>query len=140
MLRFKTGAALVHVPYRGGGQAASGAVSGQIEMVSLGLASARIAEGGGLRVLAQPGPHRHPMFADVPPTAELGLPDVRMDTWFGLIAPPNTPDPVVSQLARAITLVTRGSFLVAWRICGPSSSRWLAPGRMRSPTTPNMRG
>jgi undecaprenyl-phosphate galactose phosphotransferase/putative colanic acid biosynthesis UDP-glucose lipid carrier transferase len=34
---------------------------------------------------------------------------------------------VVSQLARAITLVTRGSFLVAWRICGPSSSRWLAP-------------
>jgi tripartite-type tricarboxylate transporter receptor subunit TctC len=102
MLRFKTGADLVHVPYRGGGQAASDAVSGQIEMVSLGLASARIAEGGALRVLAQTGPRRHPMFADVPTTAELDLPDVRMDTWFGLMAPPNTPDPVVSQLARAI--------------------------------------
>src|SRR5262249_27910139 len=46
MLRLKTGADLVHVPYRGGGQAASDAVAGQIEMVSLGLASARVAEGG----------------------------------------------------------------------------------------------
>jgi len=100
MLRFKTGADLVHVPYRGGGQAASDAISGQIEMVSLGLASARVADGGALRVLAQTGPRRHPMFADVPTTAELGMPDVRMDTWFGLIAPPNMPEPIVARLVR----------------------------------------
>jgi tripartite-type tricarboxylate transporter receptor subunit TctC len=102
MLKLKTGADLVHVPYRGGSQAAADAISGQIEMVSMGLASARVAEGGKLRILAQTGPSRHPMFADVPTTGEFGLPDVRMDTWFGLIAPPNTPEPVVSQLARAI--------------------------------------
>jgi tripartite-type tricarboxylate transporter receptor subunit TctC len=100
MLRYKTGADLVHVPYRGGGQAASDAVAGQIEMVSLGLASARIAEGGALRVLAQAGPRRHPMFADVPTTAELGLPEVRMETWFGLIGPPGMPDQVVARLVR----------------------------------------
>jgi tripartite-type tricarboxylate transporter receptor subunit TctC len=100
MLRLKTGADLVHVPYRGGGQAASDAVAGQIEMVSLGLASARVAEGGALRVLAQTGPRRHPMFADVPTTAELGMADVRMDTWFGLLAPPHTPEPIVARLAR----------------------------------------
>jgi tripartite-type tricarboxylate transporter receptor subunit TctC len=100
MLRYKTGADLVHVPYRGGGQAASDAISGQIEMVSLGLASARVAEGGALRVLAQTGPRRHPMFADVPTTAELGMPDVRMDTWFGLLAPPDTPEPIVARLVR----------------------------------------
>src|SRR5262249_16962055 len=89
------------------------------------LASARVAEGGKLRVLAQAGPSRHPMFADVPTTAELGLPDVRMDTWFGLIAPPNTPDGIVSQLTRAIgTRLQQRSFRerlfaigcdVAWR-------------------------
>jgi len=95
-----TGADFVHVPYRGGGQAASDAVAGQIEMVSLGLASARVAEGGALRVLAQTGPRRHPMFADVPTTAELGMPDVRMDTWFGLLAPPDTPEPIVARLVR----------------------------------------
>jgi tripartite-type tricarboxylate transporter receptor subunit TctC len=102
MLKLKTGADLVHVPYRGGSQAAADAISGQIEMVSMGLASARVAEGGKLRILAQTGPSRHPLFADVPTTGEFGLPDVRMDTWFGLIAPPNTPEPVVSQVARAI--------------------------------------
>src|SRR5438477_617699 len=75
-------------------------VPGQIEMVSLGLASARVAEGGALRVLAQTGPRRHPMFADVPTTAELGMPDVRMDTWFGLLAPPDTPEPIVARLVR----------------------------------------
>jgi tripartite-type tricarboxylate transporter receptor subunit TctC len=100
MLRLKTGADLVHVPYRGGGQAASDAVAGQIEMVSLGLASARVAEGRALRLLAQTGPRRHPMFAAVPTTAELGMPDVRMDTWFGLIAPPQTPEPIVARLVR----------------------------------------
>jgi tripartite-type tricarboxylate transporter receptor subunit TctC len=100
MLRYKTGADLAHVPYRGGGQAASDAVAGQIEMVSLGLASARVAEGGALRVLAQTGPRRHPIFAQVPTTAEVGLPDVRMDTWFGLIGPPGLPEPIVARLVR----------------------------------------
>ncbi len=73
----------MHVPYRSGAQAATDTISGQIDMVSMGLASARVAEGGKLRVLAQTGPSRHPMFPDVPTTAELGLPEVRMETWFG---------------------------------------------------------
>jgi len=111
MLRLKSGADLVHVPYRGGGQAASDAIAGQIEMVSLGLASARVAEGGALRVLAQTGPRRHPMFADVPITAELGLPDVRMDTWFGLTAPPNLPVPIVERLVKdSDAVVNQSSF------------------------------
>ena len=45
------------------------------------------------------------MLPDVPTTAELGLPDVRMDTWFGVIAPANTPQPVVDRLAQAIDAV-----------------------------------
>jgi tripartite-type tricarboxylate transporter receptor subunit TctC len=102
MLKLKASIDIVHVPYRGGAPAAADAISGQIEMVSMGLASARVAEGGKLRVLAQAGPSRHPMFADVPTTAEFGLPDVRMDTWFGLIAPSNTPDAIVGRLGRAI--------------------------------------
>jgi tripartite-type tricarboxylate transporter receptor subunit TctC len=102
MLKLKTGANFVHIPYRGGAQAAADAISGQIDMVSMGLASARVAEGGKLRVLAQTGPSRHPLFADVPTTAELGLPEVRMDTWFGLIAPPNLPDAIAAQLSRVV--------------------------------------
>ena len=103
MLKLKTGADLVHIPYRGGSQIATDAISGQIEMASMGLASTRIAEGGQLRILAQTGPSRHPMLPDVPTTAEFGLPDVRMDTWFGVIAPPNLPEPILARLAGAIS-------------------------------------
>ena len=72
MLKLATGTDIVHVPYRSGAQAATDTISGQIDMVSMGLASARVAEGGKLRVLAQTGPSRHPMFAEVPTTAERG--------------------------------------------------------------------
>jgi tripartite-type tricarboxylate transporter receptor subunit TctC len=107
MLRLKTGANFVHVPYRGGAQAATDAIAGQIEMVSMGLASTRVGDNGQLRILAQTGPTRHPMLPDVPTTAELGLPDVRMDTWFGLIGPPNMPEPIVARLVRAAEVVVR---------------------------------
>ncbi|MFZ3357373.1 MAG: tripartite tricarboxylate transporter substrate binding protein [Xanthobacteraceae bacterium] len=105
MLKLKTGIDIIHVPYRGGEQAANDAIAGQIEMVSMGLASARVAEGGRLRILAQTGPIRHPLFPDVPTTAEVGLPDVRMDTWFGLVAPPKTPAAIVERLDRATAAV-----------------------------------
>ena len=107
MLKLKTGIDLIHVPYRGGEQAATDAMSGQIEMVSMGLASARVAEGGKLRLLAQTGPSRHPLFPDVPTTAEYGLADVRMDTWFGLVAPPKTPDAIIARLDDAAADMSR---------------------------------
>src|SRR5258707_8150085 len=98
MLKLKSGGNFVHVPYRGGAQAATDAISGQIEMVSMGLASTRVAESGQRKILAQTGPSRHPMLPDVPTTAEAGLPDVRMDTWFGLAGPPGLPKEVVARI------------------------------------------
>src|SRR3954469_4426184 len=102
MLKLKTGGNFVHVPYRGGAQAATDAISGQIEMVSMGLAATRVADNGQLKILAQAGPSRHPMLPEVPITAEAGLPDVRMDTWFGLVGPPGLPKEVVARLDRAL--------------------------------------
>jgi tripartite-type tricarboxylate transporter receptor subunit TctC len=107
MLKLATGTDIVHVPYRSGAQAATDTISGQIDLVSMGLASARVAENGKLRVLAQTGPARHLMFRDVPTTAELGWPEVRMETWFGLTAPPNTREPIVARLNREIATVAR---------------------------------
>ena len=101
LLKLKTGIDMIHVPYRGGEQEATDAMAGQIEMASMGLASGRVAAGGKLRLLAQTGPVRHPLYPDVPTTAEYGLPEVRMDTWFSLVAPPNTPAAIVERLDRA---------------------------------------
>src|SRR3954470_2697181 len=107
MLKLKTGGNFIHVPYRGGAQAATDAISGQIEMVSMGLASTRVADNGQLKILAQAGPSRHPMLPDVPTTAEAGLPDVRMDTWFGLVGPPGMPQEIVTRISRILAVVVR---------------------------------
>ena len=107
MLKLKSGGNFVHVPYRGGAQAATDAISGQIEMVSMGLASTRVAEGGQLRILAQAGPSRHPMLPDVPTTAEAGLPDVRMETWFGMAGPPGMPKEHVARVNRELAVIAK---------------------------------
>ena len=81
--------------------------AGQIEMVSMGLASTRVAENGQLKILAQTGPSRHPMLPDVPTTAEAGLPDVRMDTWFGLAGPPGMPKDVVARINKELAVIVK---------------------------------
>ena len=105
MLKLKSGANLIHVPYRGGAQAATDAISGQIDMVSMGLASTRVAENGQLKILAQAGPSRHPMLPDVPTTIEAGYPDVQMNTWFGVAGPPGMPPEVVARLDQELAAV-----------------------------------
>jgi tripartite-type tricarboxylate transporter receptor subunit TctC len=107
MLKLKSGGNFVHVPYRGGAQAAADAISGQIEMVSMGLASTRVAEGGQLKILAQAGPSRHPMLPEVPTTAEAGMPEVRMDTWFGLVGPPGMPKEIVVRINRELAAIAK---------------------------------
>ena len=107
MLKLKSGGDFVHVPYRGGAQAATDAIAGQIEMVSMGLASTRVAEDGKLKILAQTGPSRHPILRDVPTTAEEGLPDVRMDTWFGLVGPPGMPKQIAERINRELTAIAK---------------------------------
>jgi tripartite-type tricarboxylate transporter receptor subunit TctC len=107
MLRLKSGGNFVHVPYRGGAQAATDAISGQIDMVSMGLASTRVAADGKLRILAQTGPRRHPILPDVPTTAEVGLPDVLVETWFGLVGPANMPADVVERINRELAVIVK---------------------------------
>jgi tripartite-type tricarboxylate transporter receptor subunit TctC len=107
MLKLKSGGNFVNVPNRGGAQAATDAISGQIEMVSMGLASTRVADSGQLKILAQAGPSRHPMLPEVPTTAEAGLPDVRMDTWFGLVGPPGMPKEVVTRINRELAAIVK---------------------------------
>jgi tripartite-type tricarboxylate transporter receptor subunit TctC len=107
MLKLRSGGNFVHVPYRGGAQAATDAISGQIEMVSMGLASTRVAESGQLKILAQAGPSRHPMLPDVPTTAEAGLPDVQMETWFGLAGPPGMPKEIVARINRELAVIVK---------------------------------
>ena len=91
---------LIHVPYRGAAPAVSDVIAGVVQMISVSAGPIMgFVRSGQLRVLAAASPHRLKHFPDAPTSAEAGLPGYEMTTRFGMIAPRNTPDPIVQTLA-----------------------------------------
>jgi len=113
LLEINAGIDLLHVPYRNITQVNVDMISGEIDMASLALPNAT-ANRANLRLLAQTGPTRHPLLADVPTTAEAGFPKVAVIYWFGLFAPPATPAPVLGSLARELEATLREPTLREW--------------------------
>jgi len=55
---------------------------------------------GTLRPIALGAPTRSPLAPDVPTTAEVGMPDILIENWYGMIAPGGTPEKIVAELNR----------------------------------------
>ena len=90
---------LVEVPYRGSGPAALDALAGQIPLAVVDLPSAlQQIKAGKLIAFAVTSPQRLPMLPDVPTVAEAGLPGYDSTGWFGVVAPADTPAPIVARL------------------------------------------
>ena len=90
---------LLHVPYRGGSQALTDVMGGQLPLVAVNaLEALPHVRAGKLRVLAVLSPNRSPIFPDVPTIAESGFPGFEASVWYGFIAPAATPKPVIARL------------------------------------------
>jgi tripartite-type tricarboxylate transporter receptor subunit TctC len=99
------GIKLVHVPYKGGGQAANDVVSGQIPLAVLGLAPMlKQQQAGNVRILAVTTPERSKALPDVPTLTELGYPQIAIAQWAGLVAPAATPQPIIQKLSDALII------------------------------------
>lgn len=106
MLRLRTGLDLVHVPYKGGGQAIGDVVGGQIPLVYTAVATAQqFVRSGKLKALGVSSATRTPALPDVPTFIEAGLPGFVVDSWIGLLAPARTPRPIVDRLRGEIHAV-----------------------------------
>jgi tripartite-type tricarboxylate transporter receptor subunit TctC len=93
------GVKLVHVPYKGVNLAMNDVIGGQLQLVVIGItAAAQHIKSGRLRALAVITPQRSPVLPDVPTTAEAGLPNFVVNTWYGLLAPAGTPKTIIDQL------------------------------------------
>ena len=100
------GMQILHIPYKGGGQATSDIVGGQVPMAVLGLAPMLAqAKAGNVRIVAVTSPKRAGALPNVPTTTELGYPDIALTQWAGLVAPTGTPEAIVKQLSEAILKV-----------------------------------
>lgn len=116
---FKRAASIdaVHVPYKGGAQAVSALLSGQITyMVENPSVLLPHVKSGRLRALAVTGAERHTSLPDVPTAAEQGLAAFEFVAWTGLAAPAGTPKLVIDRIYREIRdLMTT-----------PAAKEWLA--------------
>ncbi|MCM2329360.1 MAG: tripartite tricarboxylate transporter substrate binding protein [Lysobacter sp.] len=99
LLNMKTGSKLVHVPYKGGGQAMSDALGGNIPLVYTAVAGAiKHVEAGKLHAVAVSSRTRSPSMPNTPTFIEAGVADFEASSWVGILAPAKTPRPVIDRL------------------------------------------
>jgi len=99
---------IVHVPYRGAAPALNDMLGQQVQMVFLDLpVLLPQIRAGALRAIALGAPQRAPTAIDVPTTAEVGMPDVLAENWYGMLAPSGTPPAIVARLNEIATEAMR---------------------------------
>ncbi len=95
----QAGVDLVHVPYKGNAPATADLLAGRIQVLSSSIGGLRAGlDAGRTRLLLVAAKKRLPYIADVPTSAEAGIPDYLMTVWIGVVAPAGTPQPIVDRL------------------------------------------
>ena len=99
------GVQLTHVPYKGGGQAITDLIAGQVKIGSLGSTPVMPhAKAGKLKIIAQSTASRSPSLPDVPTYRESGL-AIELDQWLGFFVAAGTPADVVARLNAATSRI-----------------------------------
>ncbi len=102
LLEDAAGIRLLDVPYKGGGPSSSALLAGEVDlMFEQTYAAIPGIRAGKTRALAVTSEKRLPSLPDVPTMAELGMPQVVVSNWLGLVAPKGTPPAVVKKLSEA---------------------------------------
>lgn len=115
---FKTmaGIDVVHVPYRNSGEARSGVIGGQVQMMidAVPAMAPNVAENQ-VRALATTGKARSNVLPNVPTVTEAGIAGYEATIWLGLMAPAGTPKPVVDKINAAVNAaVKRPDIVKLW--------------------------
>ena len=98
LLKSMAGIDMRHIPYKGGGQAITDVVGGQVKVALLGLApTLPFINTGKLKAIAVTGDRRSPALPAVPTVAESGVPGFSTLQWFAVVAPAATPAPMLQR-------------------------------------------
>ena len=90
---------ITHVPYKSTAQALSDTLAGQVDAMfpTLPLVLQQLGAGK-IRALALASSVRSPLAPEIPTMAEVGVPGVEVETWFGIFLPAGTPDNIVDKI------------------------------------------
>lgn len=104
LFKVKTGAQLLHVPYKGAAPALQGLVAGETDIALSSPATAKVLlDAGRLRPIASGSPQRASLFPNVPTLVESGYPDLAFGAWFGVFGPANVSPAIADKLHAMIT-------------------------------------
>ncbi|KRC83348.1 LacI family transcriptional regulator [Achromobacter sp. Root83] len=110
LLRQRTGAKLVHIPYKGGGQAMADVVGGTLPLLYTAVAGAYpYIQRQQLTAIAVSSATRLASLPDVPTVAESGVAGFESVSWIGILAPAGTPSAVIARLQKEIHAVVQSS-------------------------------
>ena len=106
LLMAQTGIEMVHVPFKGTGPLTTALLGNvaQLAIVSVPSTKGHI-EAGKLRAIAITNDKRSPNFPAVPTMIESGLEGYVAGSWFGLLAPAGTPDPIVEKISKEVSRI-----------------------------------
>ena len=108
LFKLAAGIDMVHIPYKGGGQAQADVVGGQAQSLFNVVPSALpMIRADKLRAIAVTGKTRSEALPEVPTMIEAGYPGVTAVTWNGILAPAGTPREIVAKLNDAMVGVLR---------------------------------
>ena len=111
LFKLKTGVNLVHVPFKGGGPAAADVLAGhtQLQFASLVTVVPHV-QSGRLRLVATGGPRRDPKYSNVPTIGET-VPGYESRIWWGIFAPPKTPQDIIGRFhAETMQVISTPAF------------------------------
>jgi len=108
LFKSMTGTDIVHVPYRNSGEARTGVIGGQVQMMidSVTTMAPNVMQGQ-VRALATTGRTRSSVLPDVPTADEAGVKGYEATIWLGLMAPKGTPQAIIDRLNAAVSDVIR---------------------------------
>ena len=117
LFKAMAGIDVVHVPYRNSGEARSGVIGGQVQMMIDSVTTmAPNVTAGQARALATTGKSRSAVLPDVPTASEAGVPGYEATIWLGLMAPTGTPKPIIDKLnAEVNEVVKRPEVVKLWK-------------------------
>ena len=108
LIKYNAGIDMVHVPYKGAAPALTDVIGGQVQfMCTSPLAVLPHVKSGRLRAIAMTSSKRSRAAPDIPTVAEQGLAGYQASLWYQMLAPANTPEPVLQRLHQHITRVLK---------------------------------
>lgn len=103
LLRQEANINIVHVPYKGAAPAVTGLLGNEIQILAADLSAVLpFVTAGRMKAVAVNGPRRLDQLPGVPSTTELGLPNIQVESNYGIIAPTGTPAPIAQKFREAV--------------------------------------